>query len=133
MANTTDTLVRLSDRTYYQARFSCVSDGTGADQTNVVLIDKSALTGWTGAEPAALDLVKISAQCNGLTRVSLTWDHTADDEIISFGPGGLEWCDMAGLRDPRSAGGTGDVLVSTLGMAANGFYIIEATFELRAQ
>lgn len=132
MANTTDTLVRQSDGTFYVARFSCLGDGTPADQTAAVLVDKSTLTAGNGKEPVALDLVKIKAVAFGITSVRLHWDHTTDDEIVSFGSGAaFEFEDMAGLRDPRTAGDTGDVLVTTLGMAASGGYIIDATFRLR--
>lgn len=136
MANTIDTLVLQNDGVYYRVRYQCLSDGTGADLTDAVVVDKSTLTALaTNAEPDALDLIEFTyGQAWSLTRVELEWDHTTDDEIIAFGP----QCDVrlshneAPLNDPRSAGATGDVVVTTKGMAANGGFFFIATFKLRA-
>jgi len=133
MANTIDSLVIQSDGTFYVHRYLCLSDGTG--MSDVVMIDKSTLTAYgTGLEPAALDLVKFSAQAWGtVNSVVLEWDHDTDDEIVAFGVQGLEICDgeWGPLRDPRSAGGTGDIVITTNGLAANSGFQILSTWRLR--
>lgn len=133
MANTIDSMVIQNDGTFYVQRYLCLSDGTG--MSDVVMIDKSTLTAYgTGQEPIALDLVKCSIQAWGtVNSVLLEWDHTTDDEILAFGVQGLEmpsgcWGD---LRDPRSAGGTGDVVITTNGLAANSGFQILSMWRLR--
>ena len=133
MANTIDSMVIQNDGTYYVQRYLCLSDGTG--MSDVVMIDKSTLTAYgTGQEPVALDLVKCSIQAWGtVNSVLLEWDHTTDDEILAFGVNGLEmpsggWGD---LRDPRSAGGTGDVVITSNGLAANSGFQILSMWRLR--
>lgn len=128
MADTVDTVVLHSSGSYYRARFVSKSDGTG--ESDVVKIDKSTLTATDGREPIALDLVEITWSVFGANHVLLEWDHATDDEILPLsGNGYMKFDDP--LKDPRSAGGTGDVLLTTSGMAANGGYSIDALFELR--
>lgn len=134
MANTVDEIVLQNDGVFYKSRYLVLSDGTG--MSDVVMIDKSALTAKsTGAEPDALDLVELKAVGWGtLNSILLEWDHTTDDEIIAFGVtgGGVEWCSKSGdLRDPRSAGGTGDVVITSNGLAANAGFMITSTWRLR--
>ena len=130
MADTVDTVVLHSSGSYYHARFVSKSDGTG--ESDVVKIDKSTLTGTDGREPIALDLVEITWSVFGASHVLLEWDHSTDDEmLILSGNGYLKYGESGPLKDPRSAGGTGDVLLTTSGMAANGGYVIDALFELR--
>lgn len=133
MANTIDHQVLQNDGTFYRSRYLCLSDGTA--MTDTIMIDKSTLNyHGTGLEPYALDLVEIDVQAWGsVNSVLLEWDHTTDDEIVAFGIQGLcmERGEWGVLMDPASAGGTGDVVITTNGLAANAGFQILSTWELR--
>lgn len=134
MANVVDSLVLENDGIIFKQRYLVLSDGTA--MTNEIMIDKSTLTSKvTGLEPHALDLVELEAVGWGtLNSVLLEWDHTTDDEILAFGVtgGGVKWCSKLGhLKDPVSDGGTGDIVVTTNGLAANSGFMIVSTWRLR--
>jgi hypothetical protein len=111
-----------------------VSDGTG--EAAVVKVDKSALVASDGGEPAALDIESVRWSIQGFTSVELLWDHTADDTALVLTGSGYEdfRCrdldivpSTARLKDPRSAGGAGDVLLTTNGAVAGATYDITLT------
>lgn len=134
MPNTVDTRVIENDGVTYKIRYLCLSDGTA--MTDEIMVDKSTLTSKvTGTEPHAMDLVELEAVGWGtLNSVLLEWDHTADDEIVAFGTTGgcVKWRSSWGdLKDPVTAGGTGDVVITTNGMAANSGFMIYSTWRLR--
>lgn len=94
------------------------SDGTG--ETGVVKIDISAFTTSDGATAtySAIDFIEYSVW--GFNDVLLAWDHTADDVIARLaGQGTMDWSVYGGNVDPQSAGGTGDVVLTTSGGAAS--------------
>ena len=134
MANTIDKVVLQNDGSLYRIKYIVLSDGTPVDLTDTVMIAKSSVTSIMGAV-VALDLVEIvHSSAWGLTRVDLEWDATTDDEIISWGPNydvTFEYGKIT-FSDPISAGNTGDILISTKGMAANGGLMFIATFKVRA-
>jgi hypothetical protein len=122
MADAVDTLVLANTRRKYVVRLMNVSDGTG--ESAVVKIDKSALTGPNGLEPSKLVVEKIDYTCDGMT-ARLYWDHTTDDEIaVCAGQGCFDFRDAGGLIDPGSAGGTGDILLTTNGHTSGDSYTI---------
>ena len=115
----------------------CVSDGTG--ETGVVKIDKSAIAqAADGAEADSLDLAWIRWAVQGFSSVRLLHDHTTDDLLfICSGNGYEDFIGAQGEReagvvatanDPRSAGATGDVLLTSVGAAANATYDITVAF-----
>lgn len=101
------------------------SDGTG--EAAVVKVDKSAFTGPDGTEPGRLMVEEIEYDVGGM-RVLLEWEHTAPDEIavlngagfIDFTKGGK----FPGKVDPASAGGAGDIILTTVGHAVGDGYTI---------
>lgn len=101
------------------------SDGTG--ETAVIKVDKSAFTGPDGTEPGRLMVEEIEYDVGGM-RVLLEWEHTAPDEIavlngagfIDFTKGGK----FHGKVDPASAGGAGDIILTTVGHTAGDGYTI---------
>lgn len=100
-----------------------VSDGTG--ETAAVKVDKSALKDANGAEPSALSIQKIQWTTQGFTYLKLAFDHTADDTaVVLAGVGCLDFSSYGGLKDPASAGGTGDLLLTSVGAAAGDTYTI---------
>lgn len=106
-----------------------VSDGSG--ESAAVKADKSTFTAADGAEPASLDIERIEFITSGMT-ATLLWDHTTDDTaVILSGTGVLDFTrrlrdpySLPVLADPRSAGGTGDLLLTTTGHSNGDFYYI---------
>ena len=114
-----------------------ISDGTG--ESDVVKVDKSTLVASDGAEPAALDIDKIVWCCDGMA-VRVEWDHSTDDLAIALsGSGSLDFTSgdldtvpgNCRLKDPRSSGGTGDILFTTTGHTSGDTYNV--TLWLRKQ
>lgn len=95
-----------------------------ADETDTILIDKSTITGPLGVEPSSIKIDEVTwAIGPGFDVVTLEWDHTADDIVDNFqGQGYIDFRPSGGKDDPASAGGTGDLILTTLGGAANDTY-----------
>lgn len=130
MADTVDTIVVHSSGSYYAVRLLNKSDGTG--ETNVVKIDKSTLLDADGKEPVALDILRCSGTVFGASHVYLTWDHATDDEaLILSGTFFHDYSDYGPLKDPTLRSSTGDLLLTTSGMVANGGYCIDLLLSLR--
>jgi len=115
-----------------------ISDGTG--ETTVIKADKSAYLARDGAEPASLDIAWVRWAVQGFTSVRLLWDHTTDDRALVLSGSGYD--DFRGasqevvptncyLKDPRSAGGPGDLILTTAGASSGATYDI--TIGLRKQ
>lgn len=123
MADAVTTNVLFSGTKRYNVVLTNVSDGTG--ETNVVKIDKSTLTGPEGAEPGSIAIEYIEWDIQGFDYVKLAWDHTADDTaLVLYGGGLMDMTDRSKLIDPASAGGTGDLLLTTSGLGATFSYTI---------
>jgi len=103
-------------------RLTNVSDGTG--EAAVIKVDKSTFTGPDGTEPTSFVVEKIEYDILGM-QVQLHWDHTTPDIIaVISGAGYLDWVAAGGLVDPLSAGGTGDIELTTVGHTAGDSYTI---------
>jgi hypothetical protein len=114
------------------AHLTNFSDGTG--ESAVIKVDKSAYLATDGAEPASLDIEQVRWNVQGFTSVKIAWDHTTDDTALLLASSGYD--DFRGeggprgtflpkaLPDPRSSGGTGDIVLTTTGAAANATYDI---------
>jgi len=132
MADTVATHVLAQTATHIVVHLTNISDGTG--EAAVVKVDKSTLVASDGAEPASLDIEKVIWNCDGMA-ARILWDHTTDDfafalsgsGAIDFRAGdlGLPTVPAPGLlADPRSAGGAGDILLTTTGHTAADTYNI---------
>jgi hypothetical protein len=68
-----------------------------------------------------LNVESIQWSLQGFSSIRLLWDHTTDDEIdvLATGNGYRDYSQGGVLKDPRSSGGTGDILLTTAG-AVNG-------------
>lgn len=94
------------------------SDGTG--EVAVQKVDISTFTDPTG-KPATYSVIDRIDYSVGVGRVDLLWDHTTDDEIATLtGQGCMDWSQTGGNVDPRSAGDTGDIMLTASGFAATG-------------
>lgn len=138
-ADTVTTRVIKNGRFQYFVHFTNTSDGTG--ENNVVKVDKSTLIDSLGDEPSSLDIEQVSWAIKGFTSVRISWDHTTDDRalVLSEGIGHLDfrgWTDGRStpdilgqfgdlrLTDPRSAGGTGDILFTAVDASSGDNYDI---------
>ncbi len=107
------------------------SDGTG--EAAATKLDISTLTTVAGAVCTYTVIDRIEYDIVGM-QVRLDWDHTTDDEIVTLqgGTGSLDWTSIGGLVDPKSAGGTGDILLNTAGHTAGDSYDITIYYRCKA-
>ncbi len=106
------------------------SDGTG--ESAVVKVDISSKT-YKGlpAGSSTIDMIEYSVA--GFNYVVLEWAHDTNDEIaILSGQGLIEWRDVGGKKDPRSAGGTGDMVLTTDVAADGAMYDITIHYRPKA-
>lgn len=131
MADTVRTIVTHNVAPLYAINITNISDGTG--ESAVVKLDKSQLTGTKGNEPAALDILSCWGMASGCSHVRLHWDHTSDDTALVMFNGAFffDYGHVGGLKDPRTPGGTGDILLTTSAMVANGGYCIDLLVAMR--
>ncbi len=112
-----------------------ISDGTG--ESTVIKADISTLT-FVGSQGATVptytvvDMIDFNIQ--GYTSIRLHWDHTTNDEIaiLPAGTGTIDWNALGGKVDPRTAGDTGDILLTTAGHIAGATYDITIYFRPKA-
>lgn len=123
------TVTKLAeDRQTVTYHLTNISDGTG--ESAVQKVDKSGLAGFDGAtEPLKLKIWEIRWAISGFTAVQLLADHTTDDVLMVLAGNGYEDFGVyGGKADPASAGGTGDILLTTAGASADATYDITVTF-----
>jgi hypothetical protein len=100
-----------------------------ADETNVVVVDRSALIGPDGVNPPReIRVDEITWSCSpALDTVKLSWDLATDEVIENLhGAGYLDYRPYGG-KNPGTAAATateGDILLSTVGGAANDSYSV---------
>lgn len=128
MADSVDSNVIFSGKRKYIVRLTNVSDGTG--ESAVIKVDKSTLTGTNGLEPGRLAVESIQWAMQGFTSVRLFWDHTTDDELAMLSLAGF-FAYEGGLVDPNSAGGTGDIILTTAGATSGATYDITLYLKLK--
>lgn len=105
-------------------------DGASGDEANVNKVVLSTLKSYNGnAAPSALSIDWLQYNISGGTSLTLQYDHTTPDIIARLAPGAGR-IDYGGLQDPRSAGGTGNIQITTTGMGAvaNARYSLVARF-----
>jgi hypothetical protein len=139
MADAVTSNVIYEDAKQYVVHLTSLSDGTG--ETNVVKVDKSAIGVATdGIEALALDIERVDYTVTGFTSVKITWDHAADSPgLLLTGANTLDYTGLGsrygashilrdsirtgGLKDPKTADSTGDVLL-TSSATSGGAYAI---------
>ncbi len=124
MADTVDTDILNTGKRRHIVHLTNISDGTG--ESGVTKVDISALTGF-GGTPTYSTIEQIDYQIQGFTSVRLHWDHTTDDliSVLPAGSGCVEFWETGGKVDPRSSGGTGDILLTTVGAVSGATYDIK--------
>lgn len=113
------------DRTEYE--FTNISDGTG--ESAVQKIDISSLVNSVTNEPVtSLAIIDADWEVNGFNYVQVLWDHTSDVQaLLAIHSGFVDYSEIGYSQDTGS-GGTGDILITTSGGAANSTYRIRIAF-----
>lgn len=113
----------------YALKMTCVCDGSG--ETNVVKIDISTLTLVNGQACTKLGIEEIEWDVQGFTYVKLSFDQTTDYTIgLLSGRGSVSYKHL-GYAFDRGTGGTGDLLLSSVGGASGDTYDITVVVQLR--
>jgi hypothetical protein len=119
--------VRLNGRLV--VNLTNTSDGTG--EAAVAKVDISAFTCPNGLAATYSAIERIEYNISGMT-VTLLWDHTTDDVAAVISGSGIIDQSVDGMRvDPRSTGGTGDLLLTTTGHTAADTYDITIYMKLK--
>lgn len=118
MANTIQTTTLLNGERNIVVLVNLASDGSEGDETNTVLIDRSAY--GDGTETV---VEKIEGLVSGFS-AALSFDATADLTFVRLPDGDWvrhDWCCIGGVSSNKAgAGATGDILLTTSGFAAAG-------------
>lgn len=142
MADAVTARILVDTPTQTVVHLTCISDATG--EAAVTKVTKANLIKCAGiltagvraatAAPASLEIAAVRWNIQGFTSVRLLWDHTAADLAMPLSGNGFEDFLGAGevrgdevnavLPDPRSAGGTGNILLTSVGAAAGATYDI---------
>lgn len=121
MVDTVD-VKAVRDGRYYVVRLQNRSDGTG--ESGVTKVDISTLTLPNGQVCTKTAIHRAEWAISGMT-VRFDWDHTTDDEALTLaGSGSFDWSGWGGNVDPATAGGTGDILLTTIGHVSGSTYDI---------
>lgn len=119
MADAVDTDILVNNTTWLTVHLTNNSDGTG--ESGVTKVDISTFT-KAGQVLTGSAVWSITGNVWG-GEVTLAWDHTTDDVIaILSGTVNIDWSPDGGKADPRSSGGTGDILLTTSGFGSSSGY-----------
>lgn len=112
-------VIKLRDTLDQAAYLLCnASDGSG--EAAVQKIDISAIA----MNALRVRIKKLKWSCDGM-EAEILFDHNTDDTaIICAGNGQMDEVSEAPIFDPASAGGTGDILITTKGATAGDGYTI---------
>jgi len=111
-------------------QFTNISDGTG--ETDVVKLDISGLTGPDGTSaPSKIKILEVEWAIQGFNYIKLSYDRDTDVTacVLPAGAGYKNFSRVGGIPDTGS-GGTGDLLLTTNGGAANSTYDITVRIQL---
>lgn len=103
--------------------------GVSSDATELsdqVIVDASAYTGPQDQTVDRFSVRQLHYSCQGLTYLDLEFDATTDDLIsrLHAGSDWEDWREFGGFADPKSTGYTGDILLTSVGAAANSSFEI---------
>lgn len=130
MVNTITKQTILDDAYNLVVKVHIASDGS--EETDYIAIDASTYSpAFTNERLVKLDVMTSAAALQGV----LEWDATTDVAICALSPGRsyqLCWEEIGGLPNNAGTGVTGDILLTTLGLAAGDaltliFYIKKVT------
>lgn len=134
MADAVDIRILRSGGKRYIIHMTGISDGTG--ESAVVKVNLSALltVDYPPLVPTYSSVDYVQWGIQGFSSVRLFWDHTIDDTIVLMpaGWGVADFFPVGGLVDPRSAGGTGNIILTSAGAVAGATYDITLWTRLKA-
>lgn len=125
MANTVDIqTINDGDRNYV-IKVYLASDGVTGELAASTLVTASGLNGI----PDTLKLVRVHSALTGF-QATLYWDATTDDPLIHLSADAIEadFKHFGGIPNPKSAGYTGNVNITTTGFTAagdEGYFVLE--------
>jgi hypothetical protein len=118
MADAVTSQTQVSGSKRVVMSFTNVSDGTG--ESAVQKVDISTLQG----NPSKVKIEKIWYNTFGMA-VKILFDHTTDDTVLVLqGDGCFDFTGFGGIKDPASAGDTGDIFFTTVGHTSGDTYSI---------
>lgn len=130
MADAVATNIVFKGALRYAIQMTCTSDGTG--ESNVIKVDISTLLNTAGQTVTYTAVEEIEWDVQGFSSVKLSWDHTTDDVMkLLSGRGSVSYKHLGYLFDPRSTGGTGDILLTSTGAVVGATYDITLVIQLR--
>ena len=104
-------------------------------ETNVKKFDVSTYTNGEKAVASTANIIKVWYDIGvGVDTLSLLFDATGNDEalILSPGNGFMDFSSFGGIKNPKSAGYTGDILMTNTGTVGTDFsYNIVAELRLK--
>ena len=108
----------------YVVHLTGISDGTG--ESAVIKVDISTLMLASGLAPTKTAIAEVQWSIQGFSSVRILWDHTTDDTamVLGQGQGYMEFATIGNLPDPASSGGTGDILLTSVGASTTATYDI---------
>ena len=123
MADTVTSTVLESSPRNYVLRLTCISDGTG--ESAVAKVTKANLVTMDGQIPSVIKIKSCRWNIQGFSYVKLAFDHTAPDTVLVLSGNGYDdWTESAFIKDPASAGGTGNLTLSSVGAVSGATYDI---------
>ncbi len=130
MPDTVDVKVLRSTPGYYTVVLQNRSDGTG--ESAVTKVDISSLLTGSRGVPTYTSIERIDYDVWGFNYVQLHWAHTTPDEIATLsGSGSFDYTYEGGNVDPKTAGSTGDITLTTSGTTSGSGYDITLRLKLK--
>lgn len=115
-----------TNRGEYVYRLTNKSDGTG--ESAVQKIDVSSFTTSNGSAASKITIDRIEWNIGTFSYVELLWDHTTDITAAVLSGSGVADFSYFGGYHQSDTGGTGDLLLTTVGAAADASYDITIYF-----
>jgi len=104
-------------------------EGSGEEETDVVKLDISELRKPDGTVPTRTVIESLSWDISGLKNVVLEWDRAPDKVIAVMSERGK--VEEAIVDESDGSDGTGDILLTTMGVALGSSYDIMMTVRLK--
>lgn len=117
MANTVDIQVINDGPHNVVIKVYLASDGVAGELTNQIIVDASTLSSL----PDTLKVKRIYSALSGF-QATLKWAATTPDGLwhLPLYAGEFEFEKFGGIPNPKSAGYTGDITITTVGFTAAG-------------
>lgn len=131
MANTITQSTMVDGARIHAKHIYLASDGAAGDFTDTVVVDVSALQAVAIGQPCDHVRIRRVYGCMSGFTLTLEFDATADQAIITFPDGVFQYLDVTaygGVEDPEASGSTGDIVATSSGFTAatdTGWLVIE--------